>query len=205
MISHRLSTLCLGVTLTVMTPASFGNDLVDFLRAVNGTHHHHYNYHSPYGLRRPRLHRFHRRGFRPYRRSVSIHINRSAPIYRSRPFGAELLSPDPSAPFIGTLPHEVGEIVTCRVALESHVRIRNADEIAPGALPVIVAVRDPHLPAWDTPGCVEQLTYVQVFVPPIPLREISVSSCRTRIELDYDDWEIKIRSCNGVIEVEYDD
>ena len=106
---------------------------------------------------------------------------------------------------IGALPHELGVIVTCSVPLESHVRVRNADEIAPHAQPVIVAVRDPHLAAWGSHGCVEQLAYIQVFAPPVPLREMKVSPCRTRIDLDYGDWEIKILSRNGVVEVEYDD
>ncbi|MCH2200438.1 MAG: hypothetical protein MK102_00600 [Fuerstiella sp.] len=205
MVFHRLSTLCFAVAMTVITPASFGNDLVDFLRAVHGARHHHHGYQSLYGVRRGRFRRFHRRGFRPYHRSVSIHVGRSTPIYGSQPFVAEGF-PQASPPLlIGTLPHELGEIVTCGVVPESHVRIRNADEIAPGAHPVIIAVRNPHLPALGTLGCAEQLAYVEIFAPQVPLQEISVSSCRTRIELDYGDWEIKIRSCDGVIEVEYDD
>jgi len=66
-------------------------------------------------------------------------------------------------------------------------------------------VRDPHLAGYGTHGCVEQLVYVRVFVPPVPLKEMDVSACRTEIVLDYGEWEIKILSRNGIIEVEYDD
>jgi len=106
---------------------------------------------------------------------------------------------------IGGLSHQLGEIVTCNVPLESHVRVRNAHEIAPGAQPITVAIRNPHLPAWGSHGCVEQLAYVQVFAPPCPLRSMTVSPCHTIVVLDYGDWEITLRSSNGVIEVEYDD
>lgn len=200
----RLSTLCITAALTSFAPASFGNDLVDFLRAVNAPrHHHHHHVHHPRRAgRHLRHHRIHRHGIQPYRRSVSIHIGRTTPTRFDHPQPV-LYPPAPST--FGALPHELGEVVTCDVPLAAHVRVRNADEIAPGAYPIVVAVRSPHLAPWGSPGCVESLAYVQVFAPPIPLRELSVSPCRTRIVLDYGKWEIRIRSRDGLIEVEYDD
>ena len=106
---------------------------------------------------------------------------------------------------MAVLPHGLGEIVNSDVPLAPRVRIRDTHEIAPGALPIVVAIRDPNLAECGSPGCIERLVYIQVFAPPVPAQEITVSPCRTRIVLDYGDWEIKIRSRNGVIEVEYDD
>ena len=205
MVHNRLSAMCFAAAMTFIAPVSFGNDLVDFLRAVNGPRHHHP--HHSHVVHHSGSHRVHRHAIRPYKRSVSIHIGHTtlSPIYNPRPVIHQplLLAPAPSS--IGFLPHELGEIVTCDVPLEPHVRIRNGHEIAPHAQPVIMAVRNPHLAAWGSPGCIEGVTYVQIFVPTVPLQHVTVSRCRTRIDLDYGDWEIKIRSRDGIVEVEYDD
>lgn len=206
MITRKLSAVCFAATLALAAPASFGNDIVDFLRAVNGVRHHDHFGHHPRGIRHRRdLHHVGLRrsaGFRgrPYHRSVSLHFGHGpvAPIH------TPVTIAPPPAP-IGVLPHALGQIVTCPVPLAPHVRVRNPHEIAPGAQPIVVAVRDPHLAAWGSHGCVERLVYVQVFAPPCPLRSMTVSPCRTRVTLDYGEWEICIRSCSGVIEVEYDD
>lgn len=211
MIRNKLSTVCMAATINLCAPASFGNDLVDFLRAFQGTapHYRHHNHgHRPRRSEHRASHgRSHRHRSLGYRRSVSIHVGHSAPrpIYNSHHMIPAPLPQAPPPSRIGALPHELGAIVTCSVPMESHVRVRNADEIAPHALPVIVTVRNPHLAAWGSHGCVEQLAYIQVFVPPVPLREMSVSPCRTRIDLDYHDWEIRILSCKEVVETEYDD
>jgi len=209
MICNRITTLCFAGVMTLVTPASFGNDIVDFLRAVNSVQRP--GYHR--GFHGPRFDPIRHRGFRGRlyqpRRSVAIHVgHNSAPrrIVRHRPVVVNpMVPPAPNPLLIGGLPHQLGEIVTCNVPLASHVVVRNAHEIAPGAQPIVVAVRDPHLPAWGSHGCVEQLAYVQVFAPLCPLRNMTVSPCRTVVELDYGDWEITLRSCGGVIEVEYDD
>lgn len=195
MIINRLSGVCLAAVMTLTAQSAFGNDIVDFFRAVNSVRHGHpAHYDHGFRPRRSFRHVGYRRGFRPYRRSVSFHIGH-----------APAPAPVPVVPAPVVLPHTIGQIVTCHVPLETHVRVRNAHEIAPAAQPINVAVRNPHLPAWGSHGCVESLVYVQVFAPPCPLRQMTVSPCRTVVVLDYGEWEIRIRSCNGVVEVEYDD
>ena len=211
MTGNRLSTLCLTAAMTLIAPASFGNDIVDFLRAVNrvqrSRYHHAYDHYYAHPLHYSRSRRLHGYGYRPHRRSVSIHIGHHVPsvLHSTTPIIVDPVAQAPAPLAIGVLPHELGEIVTCDVPLTSRVRVRNAHEIAPGAQPIVVAVRDPHLTAWGSSGCVERLAYVQVFAPTLPLQEITVSPCRTHIDLDYGDWEITIESCDGLIEVEYDD
>jgi len=213
MTGNRLSTLCLTAAMTLIAPAGFGHDLGDFLRAVNGVRHHrdhdrrHRDHHHGRGWHDSRSQRIGSHGYRPHRRFVSIHFGHYTPslFHSTRPL---IVGPLPQAPppsMIDVLPHELGETVNCDVPLTTHVRVRDAHEIAPGAQPVVVAIRDPHLTVCGSPGCIERVAYIQVFAPPVPAQEITVSPCRTRIELDYGDWEIKIRSCDGVIEVEYDD
>lgn len=201
MITNKLSAVCLAAAMTLTAQGAFANDIVDFFRAINGVRDHGHHGHHDHGFRpRRSIHhvghrRIHRHAYRPYRRSVSFHFGHGpapAPVP---------VAPPPAA----VLPHSIGQIVTCHVPLETHVRVRNAHEIAPGAQPINVAVRDPHLPAWGSHGCVEKLVYVQVFAPPIPLRRMTVSPCRTNVVLDYGGWEIRIHSCNDVVEVEYDD
>jgi hypothetical protein len=202
MILNRLSLACIAATFGLMAPSTYGNDIIDFLRAVNQPRyvHHHYGVgYGPSSFRYGRPYRFRRTPLRPHR-SVSLHFGDS-PIHAYQP----ALPPTAVPSTLGALPHELGQIVTCTVPLAPHVRVRNSHEIAPGACPVVVAVRDPHLGAWGSSGCVEGLAYVQVLAPPVPLRRATVSPCRTVVELDYGDWEITVTSANGLIEVEYDD
>ncbi len=202
MILNRLSLACVAATFSLMAPSTYGNDIIDFLRAVNQprhVHHHHGVGYGPGNFRYGRPYRFRRTPLRSHR-SVSLHFGHS-PIHAYHP----VLPPATVPSTLGALPHELGQIVTCSVPLAPHVRVRNSHEIAPGACPVVVAVRDPHLGAWGSSGCVEALAYVQVLAPPVPLRKATVSPCRTVVELDYGDWEITVTSANGVIEVEYDD
>jgi hypothetical protein len=213
MINNRITAICFAGVMTLITPATFGNDIVDFLRAVNSVQRNGHHGAGHRGFNGPRFQPIRHRGLhqqlhRP-RRPVAIHIGHNpvpGRVIRHRPVVVNPIlhhAPDPS--LIGGLPHQLGEIVTCHVPLESHVIVRNAHEIAPGAQPIVVAVRNPHLAAWGSYGCVEQLSYVQVFAPPCPLRNVTVSPCHTVIELDYGDFEITLRSGGGVIEVEYDD
>ena len=100
------------------------------------------------------------------------------------------------------LPHQIGEIVDCPVPLATCVRVEDACNIAPNAVPVVVAVRDPNMCAHE---CQERLAYVQVFVPPCPPRSISISPCHTRVTLCFGRYDVEIKSRNGVIVVDYDD
>ena len=101
------------------------------------------------------------------------------------------------------LPHQLGEIVTCHVPLETHVRIKDACRIAPNAVPVIVAVRNPHLGRYRSRGCIESLVYVEVLVPPCPPQRVRVSPCRTKVRLDFGKYEVNIVSRNGFVDIDY--
>lgn len=103
----------------------------------------------------------------------------------------------PAAP----APFQLGEFVDCRVPLATCVRVEDVRNIAPNAVPVVVAVRDPGMCIHDVQ---ERLVYVQVFVPTCPLMDIRVSPCRTRISLDYGHHMVHIKSANGLIVVDYD-
>ncbi len=105
----------------------------------------------------------------------------------------------------GHLPHQIGEIVNCHVVLEPHVVIRDACDVAPHAVPVIVAVRDPHLSRFGSRGCVERLVYVEVLVPACPVQRVRVSPCQTKIRMDFGQYEVDITSRNGFVEIDYDD
>ena len=107
----------------------------------------------------------------------------------------------PSYPPVQVLPHEIGEIVDCRVLLATSVRIEDECNIAPNAVPVVVAVRDPSMCVHET---LERLVYVQILVPRCPLRGLAISPCRTRVSLDFGQYQVDIKSKDGVIVVDYD-
>lgn len=109
----------------------------------------------------------------------------------------------PAGPSIHALPHQIGEIVDCIVPLATCVRVEDAHKIAPNAVPVVVAVRDPNLPP-HVEGCVHSVVFVEVCVPPCPLRSLTISPCKTRIKMDFGQYEVDIRSTGGVIRVDYD-
>ncbi len=109
--------------------------------------------------------------------------------------------PIQSYPPVQMLPHQIGEIVDCQVPLATSVRIEDEGNIAPNAVPVVVAVRDPNICAHE---CHERLMYVQVFVPPCPLRGLTISPCRTRVSMDFGQYQVDIKSKEGVIVVDYD-
>lgn len=99
------------------------------------------------------------------------------------------------------LPHQVGDIVECRVPLATCVRIEDECKIAPNAVPIIVAVRDPNMCAHE---CCERVVFVQVCVPPCPPRSVRVSPCHTRVKMDFGRFEVDIKSKNGLIVIDYD-
>jgi hypothetical protein len=109
--------------------------------------------------------------------------------------------PYPISPVVPAFPHQVGEIVDCHVPLATCVRVEDECDIAPNAVPVVVAVRDPKMCAHDV---VERVVFVQVFVPPCPPRSIEISRCRTRVTMDFGRYEVDIKSRNGMIVVDYD-
>lgn len=108
----------------------------------------------------------------------------------------------PSGPAVMHLPHQIGEIVDCAVPLSPYV-VEDVEKIAPNAVPVVVAVRDPNLPP-HVEGCVHNVVFVEVYVPACPMRSLTISPCKTRIRLDFGLYEVDIRSADGVIRVDYD-
>jgi hypothetical protein len=107
----------------------------------------------------------------------------------------------PRFPSVDAYPHQIGEIVDCHVPLATCVRVEDECNIAPHAVPIVVAVRDPQS---CHRGCQERVSFVQIFVPPCPPREIRVSPCRTRLRMDFGQYEVDIKSGNGMIVVDYD-
>lgn len=107
----------------------------------------------------------------------------------------------PNLPAVVTYPHQIGEIVDCQVPLATCVKVEDECNISPHAVPIVVAVRDPQTCQH---GCQERVSFVQIFVPPCPPREIRVSPCRTRLTMDFGQYEVDIKSGNGMIVVDYD-
>ena len=207
--------------LLMSVPASApANDIIDFLRAIQG-------YSNPQPVRVPpsTLRRFDRqydrdariaqRDFdRRYQYAPPVAVPRSTSSFRIS-FGNGIQPAVPhvpnvpviphATPDVGVLPHQIGDIVTCPVALEQNVVVKDCDEIAPDACPVVVAVRDPRLGRYRGHDCQERLVYVEVMVPPCPLQRLRVSPCKTKVRLDYGRYEIDIVSRNGCVEIDYDD
>ena len=91
--------------------------------------------------------------------------------------------------------------------LYPRVRVKDADDIHPHAVPAIIAVMDPHRDrrvrqALHT-GPNYGLVFVKIFVPPQPPRSVKVK--HEEVELDWGEYEIKIESEDGVVEIEYED
>ena len=107
----------------------------------------------------------------------------------------------PAYPQMAPSPFELGQFVDCQVPLATCIKVEDERNIAPNAVPMIIAVRDPNMCVHETQ---ERLVYVEIFVPPCPLRDLRVSPCRTRISLDYGCYEVDIKSANGMIVIDYD-
>ena len=219
MTRHALSLVLVSAVLSNVSQA---NDIVDFLRAISGPSYsapqhipsrHAYRPAGPFdsnfiqpqpaytGGRHPHdLSRF--QGLRsPQRSQFSVSFNTAPAVPQ-----AIHAPPLPAAPAPGSfvhLPHQIGNIVTCPVPVTTCVRVRNTHKIAPLAVPVVVAVRDPNLGRFRS--CVEQLVYVEVCVPQCPLRSVRVSPCKTKFRMDYGKYEVDVISRNGRIDVIYRD
>ena len=113
------------------------------------------------------------------------------------------LPPVQGYPTVAPAAFELGEFIGghCHVPLATCVEVEDECNIAPNAIPVVVAVRDPCMCAHETQ---ERLVFVQIFVPPCPLQNLRVSRCRTRMSLDYGEYQVDIKSVNGIIVVDYD-
>ncbi len=129
------------------------------------------------------------------------------PVYVPAPQPVQVLPPVPVYPSVPVYPHvvpvhfQLGQFIDCQVPLATCVVVQDECNIAPNAVPVVIAVRDPNMCEHEI---VERLVYVQIFVPRCQLLDLQISPCRTRICLDYGRYEIDIKSGNGVIVVDYD-
>ncbi|MDG2129474.1 MAG: hypothetical protein P8K08_15855 [Fuerstiella sp.] len=204
---------------------SRANDIVDFLRALqtsSDTQHHsgvvhaagHHGHHDRSHRSPHRTARGHRElhSRRESRSGISFSLSLGAgpafstvPSYINVPSHPDVLATAPALQQLHHVPFHLGDVVTCPVPLETCVRIKDADKIAPDAVPVAVAVRDPHSGRFGSRGCVEALVYVEVLVPTCSLQGLRVSPCRTKIRLDYGHHAVDIVSRNGVVRIDYDD
>jgi hypothetical protein len=120
----------------------------------------------------------------------------------------EVLLPTPRLSSDGQL--RPGMFVTS-AELYTRVRVKDADDIHPHAVPAIIAVMDPHRDrrarhaqhAGPNLGPNLGLVFVKIFVPPHPPRSVKVK--HEEIELDWGEYEIQIESEDGVVEIEYED
>ncbi len=213
--TRTILTVAAAISLTFSSSAS-ANDIVDFLRAVSGPspsyrgHERQVSRYTPTrGNDRYRSRTRYTQTRRPIvasRPGVSFSVSfgntapQPRPVYAPQP----VLEVPPAPGSFEHLPHQIGEIVTCDVALEPHVVIKDACEVAPNAVPVVIAVRNPHLGRYRSRGCVESLVYVEVLVPPCPPQRVRVSACKTRVRLDFGQYEVDITSRNGRVEIDYD-
>lgn len=217
------------------TGAAQANDIIDFLRAIQGPPaiqqqpRGRGSQHFQTSGRNDRLRRsafnsasrsaaLNRRGSlsRSGRSGLSFHVSignqpqYQPPIVPVAPLQpvvpAYPVLPEPPRPGeLGHLPFEYGQVVTCRVPIEQAcVVVKDTCEIAPGAVPTVIAVRNPNLSRFRSRGCVEESVYVQIMAPNCPPQRCRVSPCRTKIRLDYGRYEVDIVSRNGRIEIEYD-
>lgn len=243
--------------LLASTARTQANDIVDFLRAINGVPEHshrpappqqagfrggpghereHGGYQDPHfghddynrvSLRDERRHsQFASRGnyghgfgpgygrpgyVRPTGPQVSFRVSASSgmqpgygvPVYAPAEPPVQVLPPVQEYPAYPAPPsdHCVGDIVTCAVPLATCVRVEDECNIAPNAVPIVVAVRDPNMCAHE---CHERVVFVQVFVPPCPPQTVRVSPCHTRVTLCYGQYEVDIKTRRGMIVVDYD-
>jgi hypothetical protein len=128
-------------------------------------------------------------------------IGYGPPVYIPAHSPLQVLPPVSAYPPVAPSPFQLGQFVNCPVPLATCVRVEDECNIAPNAVPVIIAVRDPHACVHDVG---ERLVFVQIFVPPCRLRNLQMSPCGTRISLDYGRHDVEIRSGNGLVLVDYD-
>lgn len=112
-----------------------------------------------------------------------------------------------------------GMFVVGEVELFPRVRVEDANEIHPRAVPMVIAVMDPREGPWHphanrgrlfgrkrhTAGKFvgTPIVLVTVMVPPKPPRSVQVQ--HEEIELNYGNYQVNIDCEEGVVEIEYDD
>lgn len=188
---NRLASILAVLTVSATfsnIPSASANDLIDFLNAVHAISHAADHHAAPVrSVRRP---------------SVSIQIGGSSGGIRvAERYPRSVLDVPRASHLHRSMSHyHVGDIVTGRVPLSPCVRIRNERCIAPDAIPVAMAVRDPH---YCHAGDHEELVFVEVMLPQCELERVSISSNRTRVRLDYEHYSVTLQSFNDVVTITY--
>ena len=178
-------------------PSVSANDLVDFLNALHAI--------SNAAAQRDHHDQHHRLAYRTASSPYLI-----APSYSRRDSGIRIsVGPQSSHSLFHSSRrpssrierhYHVGDIVTHPVRLSHCVRIRNPHRIAPDAIPVVMAVQDPHYRHVNDP---ERIVFVEVMLPQCELRRLDISSGRSRIRLDYEHFSVNIQSSNDVVTITY--
>jgi len=112
---------------------------------------------------------------------------------------AEPVPPPPPSAAVVERPLTYGSIVSDSVSLYPYVRVKDADDMCPDGVSVVIAVRDPNCRRGET-----GFVFVKVCVPPCNGR-VRVNKWGTEVELDYGEYEVEIKSRNGLVTVDYDD
>lgn len=149
----------------------------------------------------------------PYRRGPG-----DAPWFRwQRSFGPELHGPEIYGPLLegprnGHVPHRTayfahhpGDFVPHHVPLYRRVKVKDRHNIAPFAVPRVVAVRDPAICRHDCRCCEPRCVFVTVYVPPYACERVRVKKHGREVKLDYGKYEVEIEVEDGCIEIDYDD
>lgn len=206
------------------------NDLVDFLRALNGVSNIQNTRHDSYPgtwmypgrdtvpvtVQRTSAHPVGGNVARPV--VVPTAVRNGVPVSHREPAGRVQIAYHPSTRGIvdsrtfpdhpsrvssrGRFPTlRAGDIVSGSVPVARNVRVRGTRSIATGAVPVVVAIHDPVRPYCPVYG---QLAFVQVWAPSCPPQAVVVSPCGTRVDMFYPYNIVRIRSGERVLSVEYE-
>jgi hypothetical protein len=101
--------------------------------------------------------------------------------------------------------YQPGDFVAQEVVLFPHIRVKDRDDIAPFAVPRVIAVRDPASCRHNCRCCEHRCVYVLIYTPPCACQRVRVRKHGRDIRLDYGKYEIEIEVEDGCIEIEYDD
>jgi len=87
-----------------------------------------------------------------------------------------------------------------------NVRVKDSRNIAPGAAPMLVAVKDPQACKHNCDCCRDRMVFVEVWAPPYGTPRRKVRDGGREVELDYGEYEVEIESKHrGYVEIDYDD
>ncbi len=93
-------------------------------------------------------------------------------------------------------PYRAGQCVSTPMQCFPRVKVKDAKDIHPAAVPTHVAIANP---------LGQGLVFVKVFVPPFPPEKQEVKNNGRKVKLEFDDYKVEVESKDGYIEVDYDD